>query len=328
MFGRLAEQAPDWKPGSVLSVTGRLGGRDWNGKVYGDNVAISVEVVSGAAEKSAGASSDDDVPPPSDDNIAILGRHLASHGVSAIGDNCPAATMTNYLSNDSVNASAIDSANANSRLDRFSAKERILWAVETFGDNVVLLSSMQRTSMVQMHLFHTLGLPNEILFIDTGYHFAETLRMRDELMRQFRLNIVTLYPELTVEEQRRCWLFTSVEGQPQCCRLRKEAPLLKYLATKQSPVLVGGLRRSEGGNRALIKILSPICAPAGTSCRPSVTGPTTPSRTISPNTTWPSIRCTPGATPSIGCSPCTTPDRARRGSSRWSMAPSAPTRDQ
>jgi hypothetical protein len=35
----LAEQASAWKPGSVLSVSGRLGGRDWQGKVYGDIVA-------------------------------------------------------------------------------------------------------------------------------------------------------------------------------------------------------------------------------------------------------------------------------------------------
>ncbi|MGD0836655.1 MAG: DUF3127 domain-containing protein, partial [Polyangia bacterium] len=45
VFGRLAEQAGDWKPGTVLAVSGRLGGRDWNGKVYGDNVATRVEVV-------------------------------------------------------------------------------------------------------------------------------------------------------------------------------------------------------------------------------------------------------------------------------------------
>jgi single-stranded DNA-binding protein len=54
VFGRLAEQASAWKPGSVLAVTGRLGGRDWNGKVYGDNVATSIEVVGGAEERSDG----------------------------------------------------------------------------------------------------------------------------------------------------------------------------------------------------------------------------------------------------------------------------------
>ena len=45
VFGRLAEQASEWKPGMALEVSGHLGGRDWQGKVYGDNVAEVVEVV-------------------------------------------------------------------------------------------------------------------------------------------------------------------------------------------------------------------------------------------------------------------------------------------
>jgi len=69
VFGRLAEQASDWKPGAVLSVTGRLGGRDWNGKVYGDNVATSIEVVSGADDKDLGTPPGHDAPPPSDDDV-------------------------------------------------------------------------------------------------------------------------------------------------------------------------------------------------------------------------------------------------------------------
>jgi single-stranded DNA-binding protein len=66
VFGRLAEQAASWKPGSVLSVTGRLGGRDWNGKVYGDSVATSIEIVSAAGEK-------DDNTPPGHDAAPPLG---------------------------------------------------------------------------------------------------------------------------------------------------------------------------------------------------------------------------------------------------------------
>lgn len=69
VFGRLAEQAADWKPGAVLSVTGRLGGRDWNGKVYGDSIATSVEIVSGASDKDDGMPSGHEPPPPSDDDV-------------------------------------------------------------------------------------------------------------------------------------------------------------------------------------------------------------------------------------------------------------------
>jgi single-stranded DNA-binding protein len=45
IFGRTADMASDWHPGDVLEITGRLGGRDWNGRVFGDIVAESVEVV-------------------------------------------------------------------------------------------------------------------------------------------------------------------------------------------------------------------------------------------------------------------------------------------
>src|SRR5256885_856390 len=54
VFGRLAEKASAWKPGALLAVNGRLGGRDWQGKVYGDIIANSVEVVSEAAEDAGG----------------------------------------------------------------------------------------------------------------------------------------------------------------------------------------------------------------------------------------------------------------------------------
>ena len=78
----------------------------------------------------------------------------------------------------------IDCAAANATLDPLSALDRIRWAVDALGDGVVLLSSMQKTAVVLMHLFHRLDLSNEVLFVDTGYHFFETLKMRDEYMRR------------------------------------------------------------------------------------------------------------------------------------------------
>ena len=53
----------------------------------------------------------------------------------------------------------IDSATANAALEPLSALDRIRWAVDALGDDVVLLSSMQKTAVVLMHLFHRLGLP-------------------------------------------------------------------------------------------------------------------------------------------------------------------------
>ena len=60
VFGQLANDSARWRSGVVLEIEGRLGGRDWNGKVYGDNVAESVKVVEDCT-------SDDCAPDPSDD---------------------------------------------------------------------------------------------------------------------------------------------------------------------------------------------------------------------------------------------------------------------
>jgi single-stranded DNA-binding protein len=69
VFGRLAEQAAAWKPGAVLFIRGRLGGRDWQGKVYGDNVANSVDVVNTDDGAGPPPDRDRDVPPPGDDDM-------------------------------------------------------------------------------------------------------------------------------------------------------------------------------------------------------------------------------------------------------------------
>lgn len=148
----------------------------------------------------------------------------------------------------------------NEQLEKLSAEERIQWAVNLFARDVVLLSSMQKTASVLMYMFYRLNLDNEILFVDTGYHFIETLKLRDEFLRKYRLNIITLYPELTIEEQEQQYkekLYMSVKGQPICCNIRKVKPFLNYLsATKNTPVVINGLRRIDGGNRKNILPIS------------------------------------------------------------------------
>ena len=204
----------------------------------------------------------------------------------------------------------LDLTQANERLASMTAKERIRWAVDTFGDRVLLLSSMQKTAVVLMHMFHELGLTNEVLFVDTGYHFFETLRMRDEYMRRFHLNLITLYPASTTEEQEALYgakLFNSVAGQPECCRMRKEAPLLAHLATKQAPVLVNGLRRGEGGKRTNIKALGPDRRTSGYQLSPIFDWTTADVQAYIAAHELPMHPLHAQGYPSIGCYPCTTP---------------------
>jgi len=113
---------------------------------------------------------------------------------------------------------------ANRTLSGKSVFERVVYGIERFGQSAVLLSSMQKTASVLMHCFYKLGLENEIVFVDTGFHFHETLRLRDEFMRKYKLNIMTVYPEMTPEQQESehtCKLYKTQHGQPVCCALRK-----------------------------------------------------------------------------------------------------------
>ncbi len=216
---------------------------------------------------------------------------------------------------------SLDAANAD--LTGLSAKDRVRWAADKFGDGVVLLSSMQRTSVALMHMFHDLGLGNEILFVDTGYHFHETLRFRDQLMRQWHLNLVTLYPELTIEEQEGRFgkkLYTCNDGQPECCRMRKELPLLEYLAGKAAPVVVvNGLRREEGGRRANLSALAHDARTKGYQLSPIFDWTSADIQKYSESHSLPVHPLYAKGYASIGCHPCTTPiqpgEDARAG--RW-----------
>lgn len=146
----------------------------------------------------------------------------------------------------------IDLAAANSALRPMSAEDRLCWGVEQFGLDMVTLSSMQKTASVIMHMFYRLSLENEVIFGDTGYHFHETLKLRDQYMRDYKLNIVTVYSDLTPEQQENHYgkkLYLYVDGQPECCRIRKEEPFLAHMRKHQRRCVVNGLRTAEGGKR-------------------------------------------------------------------------------
>jgi phosphoadenosine phosphosulfate reductase len=158
-----------------------------------------------------------------------------------------------------VSVEKFDVSQFNQELGPLSVEERIRWVVEVFGDSAVLLSSMQKTSSVLMHVFYRLGLDNEILFCDTGFHFTETLRLRDEWMRRYRLNIITLYPTLTPEQQEakyRRKLYQCEDGYQQCCQMRKEEPFLAHVRQHRRRLVMIGSRRSDGGRRAQLDAIA------------------------------------------------------------------------
>lgn len=128
-----------------------------------------------------------------------------------------------------------------------SATELLQWTDETFGPGYIVASNMQDAVLV--HLAAQVRGGVSVLFLDTGYHFAETIGTRDAVETVYGVNIVNVRPEHTVAEQDRLLgkdLFARDAGE--CCRLRKVVPLRKSLSGYNA--WVTGIRRVEAPTRA------------------------------------------------------------------------------
>ncbi len=144
----------------------------------------------------------------------------------------------------------------NKTFEERTPEELIRWTKETFGERVAAISAMQQSGNVICHMIHRLKLDIPILFVDTGVMFQETLDTRDRLVEEYGLNIQTLHPKLTMQEQTEKYgvLYLSVEGQQVCCHARKVEPLLEI--KDQFDALIGSLRRSDGGKRGECPIVA------------------------------------------------------------------------
>jgi len=149
----------------------------------------------------------------------------------------------------------------NAALRGRSPQEILQWAVRTFGERLALQSSMQKTAGVLMHMMSTIAPQTEIVFVDTGVHFPETLATRDEFISRYELNIRTYAPRLSFDnqfEQYGRYLHETDDTQDGaepgyrfCCKIRKEEPFIEAVRGRFDAV-IGGLMRSEGGARAAI----------------------------------------------------------------------------
>ncbi|HEX3940504.1 MAG TPA: phosphoadenylyl-sulfate reductase [Acidobacteriaceae bacterium] len=103
------------------------------------------------------------------------------------------------------------------------------------------------------------GVP--VVFLDTGYHFAETYEYRDRIAREWNLNLVNLLPEQTVAEQEAQFGILHQTDPSRCCGLRKVAPLFKELEKYQ--VWLTGMRREQAKSRAQLQAVDHFTLPSG-----------------------------------------------------------------
>src|SRR6266700_5932889 len=92
-----------------------------------------------------------------------------------------------------------------------------------------LTSSFQAEDMVVLHLLRRRIPDVPVLFLDTGYHFAETYEYRDRMTQDWSLNLMNILPEKTIEQQESEFGILYREQPAKCCQLRKVEPLMRSL---------------------------------------------------------------------------------------------------
>jgi phosphoadenosine phosphosulfate reductase len=188
------------------------------------------------------------------------------------------------------------------------------------ANQACITCSFQAEDVLLLHLTLELRPHIPVLFLDTGYHFAETYAYRDRIAADWHLNLINLIPAKTVAEQEAEHGILHQTDPNQCCQLRKVVPLFEAVANYR--IWLTGLRREQARTRAALEEAADFALPSGVIVRK-----------LSPFADWTTRDvwqlCEHFAIPllplydqgysSIGCEPCTSlptdPNDPRSG--RW-----------
>ncbi|KKW62990.1 phosphoadenylyl-sulfate reductase [Mycolicibacterium elephantis] len=158
--------------------------------------------------------------------------------------------MTEVLSDTDLQALAERAARD---LDGAGAEDLLRWTDENFRGNYIVASNMQDAVLVDLAAKVRPGV--DVLFLDTGYHFAETIGTRDAVAAVYDVNVVNVTPENSVARQDELYGKDLFAREPnECCRMRKVEPLSKAL--RGYSAWVTGIRRVEAPTRANAPLIS------------------------------------------------------------------------
>ena len=138
------------------------------------------------------------------------------------------------------------------RLAEISACELLRWGRDRFPDGTVAVSSSFQTQSVPLlHLVAATAPELPVLFVDTGYHFPETLRFRDQLAEEFGLNLRVL--KITAESGVRSVEAPYRTNPDLCCEVRKVQPVQQ--AMREYRGWISGIRRDQSSTRAAAQVV-------------------------------------------------------------------------
>ncbi|NYI70789.1 phosphoadenosine phosphosulfate reductase [Naumannella cuiyingiana] len=133
-----------------------------------------------------------------------------------------------------------------------TARAALAWAHETFGERVTVASSMGDEVLVHLAGESAAGI--EVFFLDTGYHFDETIETRDAFEVLAPVKLITITPRLTVAEQDAEYGPKLHDRDPDaCCAMRKVEPMERALSARSA--WVTGMRRVDAPTRTDIEII-------------------------------------------------------------------------
>lgn len=131
-------------------------------------------------------------------------------------------------------------------------RDVLRWAGETFGKKFAITSSMGDAVLSTLAAEAIPGV--DIAFLDTGYHFPQTLATRDRVAEELDVTVVTVKPRLTVAQQNVEYGQSLYEREPdRCCAMRKVEPLDRVLSGYDA--WASGIRRDEAPSRANTEVI-------------------------------------------------------------------------
>ena len=143
---------------------------------------------------------------------------------------------------------------ASDELAEASAEQALRWTVDTFGSDFIVAANMQDAVLIDLA---TKSKPDiDVLFLETGYHFAETIGTRDAVAQVYPdITVVNAEAEQTVAQQDAEYGPRLHDSDPSlCCHLRKVLPLRNTLANYSC--WVTGVRRADAPTRANTPIVT------------------------------------------------------------------------
>jgi phosphoadenosine phosphosulfate reductase len=144
-------------------------------------------------------------------------------------------------------------------IEKKTPEERFRWAIKTFPDQVILTTSFGAQSAALLHLVSQIQPDLPIVFIDTGYHFPETLDFSTTLKNKLNLNLLIYRPLLSPAEieaaHGRLWE-KGREGLEKFHEIIRVEPLRRALQELNPKVWVAGLRKSSSESRQKLNVLS------------------------------------------------------------------------